>query len=401
VSGLNIVIVGHVDHGKSTLIGRLLYDTGSVPEEKLKEIENTCAMLGHKMEFSYVADALEEERKKEMTIETTQTFFKSSKRDYTIIDAPGHKEFLKNMVTGASQAEASILIVDVTRGAEEQTMRHAYILKLLGIDRVILAVNKMDLINYDKEKYTRVARQCEKYLRAIGITLQHMIPVSAYNGDNIVKPSQRMNWYKGPTILEALDSLDVIRMEYDFRLPVQDHYTINGDRVYVGNILSGCISRRSEVTVYPGGENAVVKEILTFEGRLEKACRPKAIGLILSGFSPKRGDIIARGGRPTVAKNVRSTILCLIGEVRENESYLFRCTTQEVKCKVRRIEDKVDVETLERLPSTGVLKQAEIGTVYIEFEHPVVLEKVIVLPELGRFVLLKNGIIVAGGIYYG
>lgn len=398
---MNIVIVGHVDHGKSTLIGRLLYDTGSVPEEKLKEIENTCAMLGHKMEFSYVADALEEERKKEMTIETTQTFFKSSKRDYTIIDAPGHKEFLKNMVTGASQAEASILIVDVTRGAEEQTMRHAYILKLLGIDRVILAVNKMDLINYDKEKYTRVARQCEKYLRAIGITLQHMIPVSAYNGDNIVKPSQRMNWYKGPTILEALDSLDVIRMEYDFRLPVQDHYTINGDRVYVGNILSGCISRRSEVTVYPGGENAVVKEILTFEGRLEKACRPKAIGLILSGFSPKRGDIIARGGRPTVAKNVRSTILCLIGEVRENESYLFRCTTQEVKCKVRRIEDKVDVETLERLPSTGVLKQAEIGTVYIEFEHPVVLEKVIVLPELGRFVLLKNGIIVAGGIYYG
>ncbi|HDN02177.1 MAG TPA: GTP-binding protein [Candidatus Bathyarchaeota archaeon] len=401
MSGLNIVIVGHVDHGKSTLIGRLLYDTGSVPEEKLKEIENTCAMLGHKMEFSYVADALEEERKKEMTIETTQTFFKSSKRDYTIIDAPGHKEFLKNMVTGASQAEASILIVDVTRGAEEQTMRHAYILKLLGIDRVILAVNKMDLINYDKEKYTRVARQCEKYLRAIGITLQHMIPVSAYNGDNIVKPSQRMNWYKGPTILEALDSLDVIRMEYDFRLPVQDHYTINGDRVYVGNILSGCISRRSEVTVYPWGENAVVKEILTFEGRLEKACRPKAIGLILSGFSPKRGDIIARGGRPTVAKNVRSTILCLIGEVRENESYLFRCTTQEVKCKVRRIEDKVDVETLERLPSTGVLKQAEIGTVYIEFEHPVVLERVIVLPELGRFVLLKNGIIVAGGIYYG
>lgn len=401
MSGLNIVIVGHVDHGKSTLIGRLLYDTGSVPEEKLKEIENTCAMLGHKMEFSYVADALEEERRKEMTIETTQTFFKSSKRDYTIIDAPGHKEFLKNMVTGASQAEAAILIVDVTRGAEEQTMRHAYILKLLGIDRVILAVNKMDLINYDKKEYTRVARQCEEYLKTIGITLQHMIPVSAYNGDNVVKPSQRMNWYKGPTILEALDSLDVIRIEYDFRLPVQDHYTINGDRVYVGNILSGCISRRSKVTVYPWGENAVVKEILTFEGRLEKACRPKAIGLILSGFSPKRGDIIARGGRPTVANNMRSTILCLIGEVREDESYLFRCTTQEVKCKVRRIEDKVDVETLERLSSTGVLKQAEIGTVYIEFEHPVVLEKVIVLPELGRFVLLKNGIIVAGGIYYG
>ncbi len=398
---MNIVIVGHVDHGKSTLIGRLLYDTGSVPEEKLREIENTCSMLGHKMEFSYIADALEEERRREMTIETTQTFFKSGKRGYTIIDAPGHKEFLKNMVTGASQAEAAILIVDVTREAEEQTRRHAYILKLLGIKQVILAVNKMDLINYDKDEYVRVAQECEKYLKAIGIPPTHVIPVSAYNGDNVVIPSPRMGWYRGPTLLQALDALNVTKTEYDFRMPVQDQYILKGERVYVGNILSGCISEGSEVTVYPEGVNATVKGIVTFEGRLGRACRPKAVGLILSGFSPGRGDVIARGGNPVVTDNVKSSVLCLIGEVKEGESYLFRCATQEVKCRISRVEDKVDVESLEKLPSKGVIRQAEIGTVYLEFEKPVVLEKVSILPELGRFVLQKNGRIIAGGIYYG
>jgi len=395
---LNIVIVGHVDHGKSTLIGRLLYDTGSVPEEKLKEIENTCAMLGHKMEFSYIADALEEERRREMTIETTQTFFKSSRREYTIIDAPGHKEFLKNMVTGASQAEAAILIVDVTRGVEEQTRRHAYVLKLLGIDHVILAVNKMDLVDYSREEYLRVAEECGRYLRAIGVEPQYKIPVSAYNGDNVVKPSRRMDWYSGPTILEALDGLSVTRMDYDFRFPVQDHYVVNSARVYVGNILSGCVTVGSEVTVYPEGASAVVKEIVTFEGSLDKACRPKAVGLILSGFSPKRGDVLAEGKKPIVTDNVRSTVLCLIGEVREDESYLFRCTTQEVRCRVRRIEDKVDVESLRRISSMGTLRHAEVGTVYLEFERPVVLEKISMLPELGRFVLLDKRRIIAAGI---
>ncbi len=396
---MNIVIVGHVDHGKSTLIGRLLYDTGSVPEEKIREIEETCRMLGHRLEFAYIADALEEERRREMTIETTQTFFKGKTRDYTIIDAPGHKEFIKNMATGASQAEAAVLIVDVTRGMEEQSRRHAYILKLLGVDQVIVAVNKMDLVGYDERLFLRVAGESERYLSAIGVKPIHIVPVSAYMGDNVVERSGRMPWYNGVTVLEGLDSLTERKLKTaDFRFPVQDVYRFNGEEVYVGNILSGAAVKGMKVEVYPKGGEAVITKIVTFEGELEKASRPKAVGLAIKGVKPERGSVLASGSRPLILRKAEPTVFCLMGSIVEGEDYIYISVTQEVACRVEKVEAKIDIDTLRSIVGTDRIKSAEIGRIKLYFSKPIVAEKVYRLAELGRFVLQKEGKIVGGGI---
>lgn len=234
---MNIVIVGHTDHGKSTIIGRLLYDSGSIPEQKLDEISKTCELLGRNLEFAYITDALEEERVGQLTIDTTQTFFRGKNRDYAIIDVPGHKEFLKNMVTGASLADAAILIMDGKEGIKEQTKRHAYVLTLLGIRQLIVAINKMDTIDYDELEFRGQEAQLLRYLDLIGLRPTAIVPISAYGGDNVVWRSNRMSWYGGQTILESLNSLKEESMMYDFRMPIQDEYKVEGKDVYVGNIL--------------------------------------------------------------------------------------------------------------------------------------------------------------------
>ena len=203
---MKIVIVGHVDHGKSTLIGRLFFDTGCLPEEKIEEVRKTCEALGRDMEFAFVMDHLEEERSQGVTIDTAQTFFNTDKRSYVIIDAPGHKEFIKNMITGASQAESAILIVDAEEGVREQTKRHAYILSLLGLDQVIVVINKMDLVNYKEETFNKLKDDVTAFLSSIKIKPSFVIPISAKEGDLVAKKLGRMEWYKGPTVLQALDA---------------------------------------------------------------------------------------------------------------------------------------------------------------------------------------------------
>jgi len=394
---LNIAIVGSIDHGKSTLIGRLLYDTNSLPEGKLDEIKKTCEELGRKLEFAYICDALEEERKNQMTIETMQTFFRTKNREYAIIDAPGHKEFLKNMVTGASQADASILIIDVKEGVQEQTKRHAYLLKLLGISNLIIAINKMDLVNYEEKFFKKVKDEIILFLNEIGISSSFIIPISAYEGDNIVKKSENMKWYKGLTILEALDNLKKVTTIYDFRMPIQDIYEVNNKEVYVGNILSGEVRKGEIVKIFPNNENTKVKEILISNGEIEYAKSPMAIGIVIDK-KLKRGNVLAKGKKPLILKKISPLVFCLIDELIENENYTLRCVTQEVKCKINKIIEKIDINTLERLESHGKLKETDIGKIEISLEKPIVMEKFNELKELGRFVLLNKGEIIAGGI---
>ena len=206
---LKFVIVGHIDHGKSTLIGRLLYDTNSLPDGAMEEIRKAGEMLGRKVEFAHIMDHLAEEREKGITIDTAQTFFKNNSKEYVIIDAPGHKEFLKNMITGASQAEAAILMLDVNEGIMEQTKRHAYLLNMLGIKQIIVAMNKMDLVDYSQERFDSVKNEFLIFLKSINVNPGYIIPVSAFNGENIARKSANMNFYNGPTILEALDSFEI------------------------------------------------------------------------------------------------------------------------------------------------------------------------------------------------
>lgn len=387
---VSAVFVGHIDHGKSTLIGRLLYDTNSLPEERIKEIEETCKALGKDIEFAYITDALEEERKNNITIDTTQIFFKS-KREYVIVDAPGHKEFLKNMVTGASYADIGVLIVDAEEGIKEQTKRHAYILKLLGIDNLIVAVNKMDKVNYDRERFLEIKNELDKYLSSIGLIATY-VPISAYHGDNVVKKSGNMSWYKGDAFLETLDKIEIEKREFDFRFAIQDIYK----GIYLGNIVSGEIKEGDEVKIYPSDGVAKVKEIFYGNGKLKAARALLSIGLVFDKeIKAKRGDIICKS-EPKIKRETEALVMCLIDEIKEKEKYKFICVTQEIDCTVEKVIEKINIETLEK-EQDNKLKENDIGKVKICFEKPVVMEDFDSLPELGRFALAKEGKLIGGG----
>ncbi|PIU86687.1 MAG: elongation factor Tu, partial [Deltaproteobacteria bacterium CG06_land_8_20_14_3_00_44_19] len=260
---LPIVIVGHVDHGKSTLIGRLLYDTDSLPTDIMEEIEKSLKESDNPSEFAYITDHLEEERMEKMTIDTAQSFFKTDKRHYAIIDTPGHREFIKNMITGTSQAEAAILIVSALEGIEEQTKRHAYILGMLGIKQVILAINKMDLVNYSQNRFEELKCKLLSFLHSLEIKPNHAIPISARLGYNIAKAGGNMGWYNGPTIFEALDQLETKEdpVLKPLRFPIQDTYISDQKKILVGRVLSGKVQMGDEVVILPSKAKTRIESI--------------------------------------------------------------------------------------------------------------------------------------------
>jgi len=285
----------------------------------------------------------------------------------------------------------------VKEGMKEQTKRHAYLLKLLGINQVVVAINKMDLVNYKKEKFEKVKNDVLDYLGAIEIVAKSVIPISAYYGDNVVKKSNEMQWYKGKTILEALDSFKKTYLATGFKFAVQDVYKIENKKVCVGNILTGMIREGEKVKIFPKGKNSIVKEILTFEGKLKKAKGPKAIGMLLDE-TVRRGEIISKGKRPFIANKIEPTIFCLVDHIKEGEKYLFRCTTQETECKIEKIIEKIDITTLKKMEPNGILNKCDIGKIKLSFRKLIALESFRNLQELGRFVLEKDGKIIAGGI---
>ncbi|MCC7572387.1 MAG: GTP-binding protein [Candidatus Methanofastidiosum sp.] len=403
---LKFVIVGHVDHGKSTLIGRLLFDSGSIPKEKIDEIKSICDSLGKEMEFGYVMDHLEEEREQGITIETTQTFFKTKKRNYVIIDAPGHVEFLKNMITGASQAEAAILIVDAEEGVREQTKRHAYILSMLGITQVIAVINKMDLISFDREKFESIKADLLNFLREIGIKPSYIIPISAKNGDFVASSTFNLSWYSGPTVLEALDSFvpKERSVEKPLRFAVQDVYNFD-KRIIAGRVESGLLKKDQAVTVLPSGEKTKVKSIEEFLKNPEEAEPGKSIGLTtLDKLFVDRGNIIVDSNDSSynVTSSFRASIFWMDKmPYKLGTPIMLRCATQEVMCRVESIIKLIDSSTLELLVSDlGVIKNREAADVVIKTDKEIVVDDFLDIPETGRFVLGKE-VTVAGGIVKG
>jgi bifunctional enzyme CysN/CysC len=242
---LKVVIVGHVDHGKSTLIGRLLYDTDSLPEGKAEELEKISNKRGaDSIEWSFVLDAFQAERDQAVTIDTTQIWFSTEQRDYVIIDAPGHREFLKNMISGAAAADAAILVVDASEGVQEQTKRHAYLLHLLGLRQVAVAINKMDVEDYDTERYEEVSKQVIKYLDSLGLIATHIVPISARHGDMIAERGENLDWYKGKNLIGVLDSFEIEMppVSRSLRFPIQDVYRYDEKRIIVGRVETGILS---------------------------------------------------------------------------------------------------------------------------------------------------------------
>ena len=341
---MNLVTVGHVDHGKSTLVGRLLYDTGNIKEEELRKIKELAKELKKEtFEFAFVMDRLKEERERGLTIDIMHARFDTPKYYFTIIDAPGHRDFVKNMITGASQADAAILVCSAKEGVQEQTKEHIFLIKVLGIQQMVVAINKIDAVNYDQAKFNATKSDVEKLLRSVGYDTSKIlfVPTSAYQGDNVAKKSTHTPWYNGPTLFEALDTLVVPPKPIDkpLRLPIQDVYSITGIGVVpVGRVETGVLKTNETIVFMPSGAKGEVKSIEMHHEQIPEARPGDNVGFSVRGISKtdiKRGDVAGPVNHPPkVAKEFRAQIIVLQhpNVVTKGYTPVFHCHTAQVAC---------------------------------------------------------------------
>lgn len=401
---LEIVIVGHVDHGKSTLIGRLFHDTDSLPVEKYEAIKYLCEREGREFEFAFLMDALEEEREQNVTIDTAQTFFKTDYRKYVIIDAPGHKEFLKNMLTGAAQADAAVLLVDAEEGVREQTQRHAYVLSLLGIQQVIVAVNKMDTVAWSERRYDEVRRRATQFLHGLGITPSYVIPISARSGDNVASTSANAPWYDGPTILQALDSFTDVRSpsHLPLRFPIQDVYRWDDTRYYAGRVEAGEVRVGDEVIFNPSGRRAKVQAITVWnDPERHDAVAGESVALQFDQeLFAERGEVVTPATQPTrIGTEVLASVFWLGREpLAVGRKVVFKLAAAETEATVVQIDERIDSSTLEVVARhADRIENTEAGTVVLSLRRPLALDRYEDNARLGRFVLTVDGIVRGGG----
>lgn len=400
----NIVMVGHVDHGKSTLIGRLLYDSDSIKGKKIEEIKKVAQEYKKRFEFAHLLDSLEEEVKEDKTIDTTQVFFKG-KNFYTIIDAPGHKEFLKNMLTGASYAHAAVVVVSAPDGIQEQTRRHIFLLKFLGLKQLFICVNKLDRLVYDEKKYEELKAEIERLLTLLQYKVETLcfIPISALEGDNVYKTSEKMPWYKGPTLLQALDDNIVLKVEESTlaRFVVQDVYDVEGKRVVVGRVEAGVFRQGDEVVFSPSGLKTEIKNIKVLRPEVTQATQGDSVGFVL-----QRDEGIERGAvcglassQPTSTTRISGEMFLLADTIVQDESLFLKCATNKVECHISKIALKINSETGEQVrDNLTSLNTNDAALVEIETKAPVVVEKYADVPALGRFILEKNNKNIAAGV---
>ncbi len=405
---LRVVFVGHVDHGKSTLIGRILHDTGSLPEGKVDEIKKACAAEGMGFEFAFLLDALLEEQKQNVTIDTTEIPFRTPRREYAIIDAPGHKEFLKNMITGASRADAAILVISADEGVREQSRRHAYLLSMLGIKHVIVAVNKMDLVDYSETRFREIEQEYRKFLRELGLDARTFIPASAREGENVARASMKMKWYCASSVLEALDLLEPQRRDVDLplRFCVQDVYRFDGRRIIAGRIETGTLRAGDQLVFSPANKSSVVAAIERWnQENKDPAVAGDSIGITLTEqIFVERGYVASHENEtPIEANRFHADLFWIVREpLRVGHPYDLRLATQDVKCQIVSIERVMDSSTLET-ESGGreQLERNEIGRVIIQTRGPLVIDNHDRIPNLGRFVIIDDGQICGGGTIFG
>ncbi|MHC1567094.1 MAG: GTP-binding protein [Candidatus Syntropharchaeia archaeon] len=397
---VNIAIVGHVDHGKSTLIGRLLYDSESIKDDRIEEIQKLAEEYKRRFEFAYFLDAFEDELKEERTIDTTSLMFKGKKNCYTITDVPGHKEFIKNMLTGTSYADAAVLVVSVEEGVQEQTRRHMFLLKMLGIEQVFVALNKMDAVGYKKEVFEGVKSEISNLLSSFGYLTENtsFIPVSAMEGDNVYYRSKEMEWYDGPTLIEALDGMKIDEKEKPLRFVVQDVYEVEGERIIVGRVESGTLRRGDVVIFEPSRIEGKIERIKVFGKELEEARAGDSIGIIFRG-EVKRGDVCGLlEDPPKPRKEFLGEAVLLDRNLKKEEKLELRCGTAKVRCKVKEIRERIDSETGEVLEENpNEIREHDAAVILFESE-PIVVERFTEIPELGRFVLVKGGKNIGAGV---
>jgi len=401
---VRIVIVGHVDHGKSTLVGRLLHETGSLPEGKLEMLKAVSTRRGMPFEWSFLLDALQTERDQGITIDTTQIRFRTGSRDIVLIDAPGHAEFLRNMITGASQADGAVLIIDALEGVRDQTRRHGYLLHLLGIKQVAVVVNKMDRVDFSRARFVEISDEISTHLTALGVTPSAVIPISARDGDGVASRTPRIGWYRGPTVVEALDALEPARplATLPLRLPVQAIYKFDDRRIVAGRIESGHLASGDEIVIMPAGKIAKIKSVeswpLTPVRGKQGAGRSVGVTLDRELFI-ERGDIIAHVGKsPRDTRRLRARIFWLHDkELAKGDQILVRLGAREARAVVVAIEKAVDPGELSSSENTAIAKN-HVGEIDISLALPIAADAYSNNPRTGRLVIEVSGRIAGGGL---
>jgi bifunctional enzyme CysN/CysC len=405
---LKIVFVGHVDHGKSTLIGRILHDTESLPEGKIEQVKKACAEEGMEFEFAFLLDALLEEQEQNVTIDTTQIPFRTKRRRYAIIDAPGHKEFLKNMITGAANADAAVLVIAASEGVKEQSRRHAYLLGLLGIKQIIVVVNKMDLAEFSKERFDEIKNEYRKFLVDLGMEARCFVPAAAKSGDNVATRSKHLSWYHGPTLLEALDATEPNPSVVDLplRFCVQDVYRFDERRIVAGRIETGTLRGGDQLVFSPANKTSTVHSIERWNGDADApAVAGDSIGITLTEqIFVERGYVASHQAETPIETNRFHADLFWIARdpLHVGRLYNIRLATQDLKCQVISIEQVMDSSTLETIiEKRDQLQRNEVGRVTIQTRAPLVLDNHDRIPNLGRFVIVNDNTICGGGTVFG
>jgi bifunctional enzyme CysN/CysC len=406
---MNIVIVGHVDHGKSTVIGRLLADTHSLPEGKLEQVRANCELNSKPFEYAFLLDALKDEQAQGITIDAARVFFKTRKREYLILDAPGHIEFLKNMITGAARAEAALLVIDAAEGVQENSRRHGYMVSLLGIRQLAVVVNKMDLVNWDQAVYDRIVREYGAFLDQVGIRPAGFLPVSGRGGDNIADRSPNLPWYQGPTVLETLDAFrsEPAPVEHPFRMPVQDVYkfTKQGDdrRIVAGNIDAGVINVGDTVIFYPSGKKSRVKTIEAFNRPPQtRAEAGWSIGFTLSEqIYITRGELatLEHQPRPQVTTRLRVSLFWLGKEpMVKRKEYMLKLGTARVTARIEEIHRVMDASTLGATDQRNTINRHDVAECTLKLDRALACDLAADIAATSRFVVVDDYEIRGGGI---
>ena len=401
---INLVIAGHVDHGKSTLIGRLLHDTDSLTEGKMAAVKAMSERRGMPLEYAFLLDALQAERDQGITIDTTQVLFNSKKRSYLIIDAPGHKEFLKNMISGAAQADAGVVVIDVEEGIQEQSRRHCYLLRLLGLKEIIIVVNKMDLIEYSQRKFNHLKKQIVEYLSEIDLACKAVVPISARDGQGLIDLSEKMPWYTGSNFIDTLDQLPEANSTNDLptRLPIQDVYKFDERRIIAGRIESGTLKIGDELLFTPSNKRAAIEsfEVWNAKDKKTKAIAGESVGIILNEeIFIERGHIASLSTDAPIETNVFRGKVFWIGNkpIIAGDRLKIKIGTAEHISEVQSIENKIDLSSLEAI-DVDLLEKNDTGEVIFRTKSTVALDPFEKNHRTGRFVLINEYETVGGGI---
>jgi bifunctional enzyme CysN/CysC len=406
---MQIVIGGHVDHGKSTIIGRLMADTGSLPQGKLEQVQELCRRTARPFEYAFLLDALKDEQAQGITIDSARVFFKTAKRDYIIIDAPGHIEFLKNMVTGAARAQAALLVIDAKEGVRENSRRHGYLMSMLGLRQIAVLVNKMDLVEHDRTVFEGIEREYRDFLQQLDLRPTCFLPVSGREGENIAARAAAMPWYDGPTVLDVLDrfAAEPPPVDKPFRLPVQDVYkfTAQGDdrRIVAGTVEAGTARVGDEVVFYPSGKRTRIHSFEAFNREPPASVAPgEAVGFTLQEqIYVQRGELatLATERRPQVTTRLRVNLFWLGRQpLVKKRDYVLKLGSARVPMRVEEIHRVVDAADLRAMPQQERVERHAVAECTLKLNRALAFDVADDLAPTSRFVIVDDYEIRGGGI---